>query len=435
MADSNPFGTQSAPQALGAAVETNDAQLVRQVLDRFPELKGKLDEELVGGAFGATPLLAAVYRGNREMVDALLEAGANINQRSHWWAGSFGVLDHDGDMADFLIERGAVVDAHAAARLGKIDVLEALLARDPSLVHARGGDGQLPLHFAATVPVAQLLLARGADIDAIDVDHESTAAQWMVKDRQEVARYLVSRGCRTDILMAAALGDEVLVRQHLANDPAALRMTVSEEFFPKRDPRSGGTIYTWTLGSGKGAPRIAREFGHDHIFRILMERAPLEQQLTVWCELADRDEAEAILQRDPDVTRRLTAADCRALPDAARDENAAAVRLMLDCGWPIDARGQHGATSLHWAGFHGHLEIARLLLDRGAPLELLDSNYQGTPLSWAIYGSVHGWRCRTGNYPAVVQALLDAGAKVPPMREDFAPSDAVRDVLRRVRNP
>ncbi len=34
-------------------------------------------------------------------------------------------------------------------------------------------------------------------------------------DRQEVARYLVSRGCHTDLLMAAALGNADLVRRHL----------------------------------------------------------------------------------------------------------------------------------------------------------------------------------------------------------------------------
>ena len=263
--------TDESTAALAAAVRVNDASAVRAVLDRFPDLKTHLDEALPDEGFGATPLLKAVYQGNREMVDVLLGAGASIDQRSHWWAGSFGVLDHDGDLADFLIERGATVDAHAAARLGKIEVLEALLSRDSSLVRARGGDGQLPLHFASTVAVAKLLLAHGADIDARDVDHESTAVQWMVRDRQEVARYLVSRGAATDILAAAALGDEALVRKHLAEDPEAVRMTVSDEFFPKRDPRSGGTIYTWTLGSGKGAARIAREFGHDRIFRVLME--------------------------------------------------------------------------------------------------------------------------------------------------------------------
>ena len=423
--------TEAGPEALSAAVRSNDAGNVRAVLARFPELKASLDDEMVGGHFGATALLTAVHQGNREMVDVLLEAGANINQRSHWWAGSFGVLDNDGDLHEFLIQRGARIDAHAAARLGKLDRLRELVAKDPAAVHARGGDGQLPLHFAASTEVAAFLLDHGADINAIDVDHESTAAQWMVKERSDVARYLVGRGCRTDILLGAALGNESVVRKHVAENPAAIRTVVSDEYFPKKNPRSGGTIYNWTLGTGKDAPRLAREFGHDHIFRLLMECASVEQQLAVWCEFADRDEADALVARDPSVVSRLTPADQRKLPDAARDENAAAVALMLDIGWPIDATGQHGATALHWAAFHGNIEITRELLRRQPPLDVRDNDFDGTPLSWGIYGSVHGWRCQTGSYPAVVETLLAAGASPPPLTEDLRASAEVRAVLLR----
>ena len=425
--------TQSGPEALAAAVRSNSARNVQEVLSRFPELKTKLDEEIVGASFGETALLTAVNQGNREMVDVLVQAGANINQRSHWWAGSFGVLDNNSGLHDFLIERGATLDAHAAARLGRLEVLRALVDRDPSAVRARGGDGQLPLHFASSVEVAEFLLERGADIDAIDVDHESTAAQWMIDERQEVVRYLVSRGCRTDILLAAALGDVDLVQHHLSTHPDATRAVVSEEFFPKKDPRSGGTIYNWTLGTGKGPHLIARKFGHDHVFRIVMEASPLTTQLGVWCELADRDEVDAILRRDPAITGTLGAADLRRLPDAARDENAAAVGLLLDAGWPIDARGQHGATALHWTAFHGNTAMVRDLLRRTPPLEIRDKDFEGTPLFWAIYGSVHGWRCRTGDYVGVVEALLDAGATPPPVSDDLRASEAVREVLRQRR--
>lgn len=44
------------------------------------------------------------------VADLLLQAGASINARSHWWAGGFGVLDNDHGLAPFLIERGATVD-------------------------------------------------------------------------------------------------------------------------------------------------------------------------------------------------------------------------------------------------------------------------------------------------------------------------------------
>src|ERR1700732_2711308 len=100
--------------------------------------------------------------------------------------------------------------------------LKELLEADPSLVHARGGDGQTPLHFASTVQIAEYLLEHGAEIDAPAFDHDSTPAQWMLKERQDVARYLVGRGARTDILMAAALGDLERVRACLDADRKAI---------------------------------------------------------------------------------------------------------------------------------------------------------------------------------------------------------------------
>src|SRR5690606_2068599 len=133
-------------------------------------------------------------------------------------------------------------DVHAAARLGRTEKLRELLAMDPALIHARGGDGQTPLHFAANVEIAALLLEHGADIDARDIDHESTPAQYMARDRVDVARFLVTRGCRTDLLLATALGDIALVRQHLDADPACIHLRVSPEFFPMSRAKAGGTI-------------------------------------------------------------------------------------------------------------------------------------------------------------------------------------------------
>jgi hypothetical protein len=79
---------------------------------------------------------------------------------------------------------------------------------------------------------------------------KSTPAQYMLDWRQDVARYLVRRGCKTDILLAAALGGLELVRKHLDADSDSIRMRVSEEFFAMAHKRAGGTIYNWTLGSG-----------------------------------------------------------------------------------------------------------------------------------------------------------------------------------------
>ena len=414
-------------EALSAAVRSSDAAQVAQVLDRFPRLRDILDEALVPDhAFGATPLLAAVSQGNREMVDVLLRAGADIDARSHWWAGSFGVLDAGNDLAAFLIERGATVDINAAARLGMLDRVRALLAANPDAVHARGGDGQTPLHVAATVAIAELLVDHGADIDARDVDHESTPAMYAVRDRQDVARMLVARGARTDILLAAALGDLPRVRQHLDADPDSVWTSVSDEWFPKINPRSGGVIYNWTLGGDKTAHLVARDFGHAQVFELLMERSSPGLQLIVLAEIGDEDRFRSTLAAHPDAVASLDDRGVSRLPSAARSEKRLAVQLMAAGGWPIDARGRHGGTALHWAAWHGHAAMVGDLLGYGASTSIVDHDHGGTPLDWAIHGSVNGWRCRTGDYAATVDALLRAGAAPP---ADVDGSDAVRAVL------
>ena len=157
----------SPAQALQAAICDRDASRVDEVLVRHPELRSRIDDPLPDYGFGQHALFAAVQRSDRATIDVLLRAGANIHKRTEWWAGGFGLLDDcDPSLVDFLLERGAVLDAHAASRLGMIDKLRELVAADPSVVHARGGDGQTPLHFASTVEVAEFLLANGADIDA-----------------------------------------------------------------------------------------------------------------------------------------------------------------------------------------------------------------------------------------------------------------------------
>jgi hypothetical protein len=312
-----------------------------------------------------------------------------------------------------------------------LEALDRLLTERPALVQARGGDGQTPLHVAATVAIAQLLLDRGADIDARDIDHESTPAQYLVRDHQDVTRYLITRGCLTDVLMAAAVGDLALVRWHLDADPARIRTTVSAAFFPKKNPRSGGTIYTWTLGADKTAHAVARDFGHLNVLAELLARSPATMQLAVAGAAGDESAMRDLLARDPRLLSRLSDKERGVLADAARDNDLRAVKAMLAAGWPVDARGQHHATPLHWAAWNGHSAMIRELIGHRAPIDVKGDDYDGTPLGWAIYGCVHGWHCRTGDYAGVVAALLAAGAQAPPLTPQLEVSEAVRAVLAR----
>lgn len=407
------------------AFTNDDAKLMREILHRHPALKSKINEPV---AEFDSP--AVLHVRSRAMLDVLLDAGADINARSRWWAGGFGLLHLAGpDLAAYAVQRGAVVDAHAAARLGMLDRLRELIAADPGLVNAPGGDGQTPLHFAKTLPIAEFLLDHGAQIDARDVDHESTPAQYMIRDRQDIVRFLIRRGCRTDLLMAAALGDLDLVRQHLDSDPASIRMRVSKEYFPMINLHAGGTIYQWTLGWYVSAHDVARDFKHRQVLNLLQERSPADLRLIDACWTGEVEEARRLLAEHPGLPARLSESDRRQVAHAARNNNTAAVRSMLAAGFPVTAVGQHQATPLHWAAFHGNAEMTRDILRYDPPLEVTDADFRGTPLRWAIYGSEHGWYCRTGDYAGTVEVMLKAGATIP--GNQALGTEAVKAVLRR----
>lgn len=417
------MATADALEQIIAAFRADNAGDVRRLLDAYPEFRSKVNEPT--GPFESP---AIVNVRSRAMLDVLLDAGADINAKSTWWAGGFGLLDSaEPDLAHYAIERGATVTAHSAARLGMLDKLKELVTGDSTSVHARGGDGQFPLHFASTIPIADFLLDNGADIDGRDIDHVSTAAQWMTENRHEIARFLISRGCQTDILMATAVGDLELVRKILDADPDAIRMRVSDEYFPLIGPKKGGSIYQWMLGWYVSAHQVARKFNRTAILQLLLERSPPAVKLLDSCWMADEPAVLALLAENPGIRDALSTGELRHMAHAARNNELLVVRLMLECGFPVDGTSQHQATALHWAAFHGNAEMIRLLLMHNPPLEVRDADFDGTPLRWAIYGSEHSWRAAEGDYPSSVRALIDAGARLP---DAIGGTRSVRQVLR-----
>lgn len=173
---------------------------------------------------------------------------------------------------------------------------------------------------------------------------------------------------------------------------------------------------------------LARLGGHVEVLKLLMERSPDSLKLAQAIDLGDRDLFNRLLASHPGMVKSLSPAERRKLVDAAQDKNIEAVRLMLEAGWPVDARGQHGGTALHWSAWHGNVEMARLILRFNPPLELKDSDFGGTPLGWAIHASEHGWSPGTGDYAGIASALLEAGAKPP---SKISGSPGVQAVLRR----
>jgi ankyrin repeat protein len=80
----------------------------------------------------------------------------------------------------------------------------------------------------------------------------------------------------------------------------------------------------------------------------------------------------------------------RAMALAAQHGHAEIVRLLLDAGEDpnrYNPKGNHAhSTPLHQAALSGQEKVVRLLVERGARLDIKDTIYQSTALGWARYG-------------------------------------------------
>jgi len=174
---------------------------------------------------------------------------------------------------------------------------------------------------------------------------------------------------------------------------------------------------------------IAREFGHADVEQQLWESSDDSLTLAMACELGDDDLVRSLISARPELVRALQPADVTRIVAAAELRNGDAVKRMLAIGWPARTVDRGGLTALHWSGFHGDAATAQALLAAGAPLDVKDDVHSGTPLGWALWGSVHGWHPRQGDYPGTVQAMLDAGATPPAITDTLVATDDVKRVL------
>lgn len=385
-------------------VQRGAVEELRVLLAEHPVLKKHLDAPLFD--FGSPAMRMAVNQKNLPLIEFLLEAGADINKRSEWEPGSFGVLDNvDPEFGQYLLEKGALLDVHSAAGLGKVAELREMLEAAPSLVNARGGDGGTPLHFAKNLEVVNLLLEFDADVTIRDLDHGSTAAMWQI-DKKDILYRLIEAGSSIDIFMACYYGDLDLAKRALREDPGCLESVIGVGKF---DAKPGGNIYIWKIGNGVRPLELASVNQHGELSDFLARQAAPTQKLIMACNRGDLEGARALLNQHPGLVENLSPEDARALPDAVWFGREEAVDAFIACGFPLDARGQDQGSLLHIAAWTGRPRLVRKFIDLGLDLEDRKDIHGSTPLGWACHGKQHcGGEDR--DHLGCVKALLAAGA-------------------------
>jgi ankyrin repeat protein len=317
------------------------------------------------------------------------------------------VAPDDPDLAAFL----AAIDA------GEVQAVTELLARRPALAAARGPDGQTPLHVAAQCNdprIAALLVAWGADLDAKYGQSGHSPLSWAVTcNAPECAMALLNLGAEIDLFCAAGIGaiEQVVAcfdaagvlipgssrtgssrfapdGSRLPCPPLTAREQVSDalyiacrngqtevvRFLLGKDPDLtfraflGATPLHWAwFGGSRTVVELLEERGADRAARDEdLGCTPRSFGICVPANWGMAFLVRARLAEDPTLVNIM---DGRTSPlhEAAGNNQAEIVRLLLDHGANPHLSNGDGKTPLDLATELGHVEVAEMLRSAGGP--------------------------------------------------------------------
>lgn len=380
---------------------------------------------LLSAAPSNSPVADAAKRGDRDGVRALLQQGADVSaahgdgMTALHWAAERG----DAELTEMLVYAGANVAGvtrighytplHLASRAGSAPVVKVLLKAGANVTARSTNSGVTALHLAAAsgnVDVVAMLLDHGADVNARESEWGQTPLIFAsALNRVDAIKVLLRHGADAgiatktlDLTHHAALERAATERQRKVLEASVAKGQRATPSQVQAAIQAARELYA----SGKVPPPERREGG---------DRTAGNAR-----NAGNAGPAANAANDDGPLPPISTKGGLTALLHAARQGHLEAARALLDGGADINQVDAGDATSpALMAVINGQFDMAMFLIERGADPNRAAKLNGATPLFAAINTQ---WQPRTrfpqpqemeqqkATYLDVMEALLKAGA-------------------------
>src|SRR5688572_23304565 len=363
------------------AARAGDIDRVRAELARDPKLAG------VSNEVGDTALHHAAHSGDLEMVELLLDAGADPDAARgdgyrplhmalmpNWLVGV--PAERQAVIASLLLSKGARYTVYIAVLRHDVQFVRDALRRDSALANEEDTNHHRPLSAAARindVALTRLLLEHGADPNLPEEGAPRGHALWtaVYERRYELARLLVVHGADPNAMVESS-GTPM---EHARKDPELLQLLLAH----------GGVVESTTDDKRRLEQLIDdRDFGGaERLLRANPELLRVDDMS--WGDGVLAGPANA---GDHEILALLIRLGARVPPVSKWApyyyfKHEATAAFLLQHGMDPNHMNWHRFTLLHHMAADGEIGKARLLLDHGADIDAVDEEYRSTPLGVA----------------------------------------------------
>ncbi len=325
------------------------------------------------GYYGNTMLIEAVRAGNLDMMQFLLDQGADLGATS---LRGETPLHHAVDAekpeaALFLLDRGYVIDIknakaysalHLAAEQNKPDMVTLLLDQGAN-IELTEKRRWTPLHIAADAhhnSMVELLLKRGAQVNARDKKGDLPLHIAAEKDFEDLGVILLAAGADYKSANQRGITPLHLTAQN-GNITFTKRLLEAGAEVNAADEMNKTPLFYALCTDHYPAARVLAEHGAslesvDSTGQTLMFAAAHSETADAVTWLADNELAVNVSDQEGSTPLHI----------AARYGSEAPLNFLIERGALVDARNNNGETPLHLAASRGHIINVRELVDKGA---------------------------------------------------------------------